>query len=148
MLLCPSFIFQQFKFLSLNITLSKIEREIRNNYSFHWYHYLNTQLQYMKFWQEQFRDLEMLLIGLQVLIQTVKYLKTTEKFQTLDSFMSTKISKDKEESIYANIKSANISATSISQVTGIPRANCIRKLERYLKMDVLEKDPVTKRYYI
>jgi len=142
------FIFHQFKFLSLNITLSKIEREIKNNYSFHWYHYLNSQLQYMKFWQEQFKDLEMLLIGLQTLIQTVRCLKTTEKFQTLNSFILTKISRNREESVYSNIKNANISATSISEVTGIPRANCIRKLEKYLKMGMLEKDPVTKRYYL
>ena len=56
-----------------------------------------------------------------------------------------KISKN-AVSIYA--KNTDISATSISEVTGIPRANCIRKLEKYIKMKVLEKDPVTKRYYL
>ena len=142
------FIFQQSKLLSLNIPLSKIEKEIKNNYSFYWYHYLNTQLQYIKFWQEQFKDLEMLLIGLQTLIQTVRCLKTTEKFQTLNSFILTKISRNREESVYSNIKNANISATSISEVTGIPRANCIRKLEKFIKMKVIEKDQVTKRYYL
>ena len=142
------FIFQQSKLISLNIPLFKIEKEIKNNYSFYWYHYLNTQLQYIKFWQEQFKDLEMLLIGLQTLIQTVRCLKTTEKFQTLNSFILTKISRNREESVYSNIKNANISATSISEVTGIPRANCIRKLEKYVKMKVLEKDPLTKRYYL
>jgi hypothetical protein len=139
------FIFQQSKLLSLNIPLSKIEKEIKNNYSFYWYHYLNTQLHYIKFWQEQLKDLEMLLIGLQTLIQTARYLKATGKFQTFDSFTINKISKD-IDSVY--IKNANISATSISEVTGIPRANCIRKLEKYIKMKVLEKDPVTKRYYL
>jgi len=139
------FVFQQSKLVSLNIPLSKIEKEIKNNYSFYWYHYLNTQLQYIKFWQEQFKDLEMLLIALQTLIQTVKYLKATGKFQTFDSFTTSKISKG---TAFPNIKNANISATSISEVTGIPRANCIRKLEKYIKMKVLEKDPVTKRYYL
>jgi hypothetical protein len=139
------FIFQQSKLLSLNIPLSKIEREIKNNYSFYWYHYLNTQLQYIKFWQEQFKDLEMLLIGLQTLIQTVRYLKTTGKFQTFDSFTISKISKG---TAFPDIKNANISATSISEVTGIPRANCIRKLEKFIKMKVIEKDQVTKRYYL
>ena len=142
------FVFQQSKLVSLNIPLSKIEKEIKNNYSFYWYHYLNTQLQYIKFWQEQFKDLEMLLIGLQVLIQTIKYLKASEKFQTLDSLISTKISKEREDFFYTNIKNANISATSISEVTGIPRANCIRKLEKFIKMKVIEKDQVTKRYYL
>jgi hypothetical protein len=139
------FISQQSQLISLNIPISKIEKEIKNNYSFYWYHYLNTQLQYIKFWQEQFKDLEMLLIGLQTLIQTVKYLKSTGKFQSLDSILLNKMSKNTDS---INIKNANISATSISEVTGIPRANCIRKLEKYIKMRVLEKDPVTKRYYL
>ncbi len=139
------FIFQQSKLISLNIPLFKIEKEIKNNYSFYWYHYLNTQLQYIKFWQEQFKDLEMLLIGLQTLIQTVKYLKTIGKFKTLDSLALNKTSKNADS---INIKNANISANSVSEVTGIPRANCIRKLEKYVKMKVLEKDPLTKRYYL
>ena len=139
------FVFQQSRLISLNIPLSKIEKEIKNNYSFYWYHYLNTQLQYIKFWQEQFKDLEMLLIGLQTLIQAVKYLKTTGKFQTFDSFTLNKMPKGTDS---VDIKNANISATSISEVTGIPRANCIRKLEKYINMKVLEKDPVTKRYYL
>ena len=139
------FIFQQSKLISLNIPLFKIEKEIKNNYSFYWYHYLNTQLQYIKFWQERFKDLEMLLIGLQTLIQTVKYLKTIGKFKTLDSLALNKTSKNADS---INIKNANISANSVSEVTGIPRANCIRKLEKYVKMKVLEKDPLTKRYYL
>ena len=139
------FIFQQAKLMSLNIPISKIEKEIKNNYSFYWYHYLNTQLQYIKFWQEEFKDLEMLLIGLQTLIQTVKYLKSTGKFKTLDSLVLNKMSKD---AAFVDIKNANISATSVSEVTGIPRANCIRKLKKYIQMKMIEKDPVTKRYYL
>jgi len=139
------FIFQQSKFIPLNIPLSKIEREIQDNYSFYWYHFLNTQLQYIKFWQEELKDLEMLLMGLQTLIQAVKYLKTTGNFQTLDSFVLNKSLKGINST---DIKNASISATSVSEVTGIPRANCIRKLEKYVKMKMLEKDMATKRYYL
>ena len=69
------FIFEQGKFLNLNLSYSKIHKEIRNNYSFFWYHYLNFQLEYIKFWQEKLKDLEMLLIGLQTQIQTFKFFK-------------------------------------------------------------------------
>ena len=51
--------------------VSKIEKEIKNNYSFYWYHFLNVQLEYIKFWQDKLKDLEMLLIGVQVLILTL-----------------------------------------------------------------------------
>jgi len=137
------FIFQQLKFFSLNIPISKIEKEIKNNYSFYWYHYLNTQLEYIKVWQTQFKDLEMLLIGLQTLIQSIRDLKNSRKLQNLDSFLLNKTIKSTDS---FDVKNVGISATSISEVTGIPRANCIRKLEKYIKMKMVEKNPVTKRY--
>ena len=59
----------------MSLSISKIEREIKNNYSFYWYHYLNVQLEYIKFWQDKLKDLEMLLIGVQVLILTLNSLK-------------------------------------------------------------------------
>jgi len=137
------FIFQQLRFFSSNISISKIEKEIKNNYSFYWYHYLNTQLQYMKLWQVHFRDLEMLLIGLQTLIQGIRDLKNSDKLQNFNSFILTKPTKNTDSLDGKNI---GISATSISEVTGIPRANCIRKLDKYTKMSIVEKNPVTKRY--
>ena len=137
------FVFQQLNFFSLNIPVSKIEKEIKNNYSFYWYHYLNTQLQYIKLWQLQYKDLEMLLIGLQTLIQSIRYFKNLSRLQNLDSFL---LSKTTKSTASFDDKNAGISATSISEVTGIPRANCIRKLEKYIKMKIIEKNPVTKRY--
>ena len=47
-----------------------------------------------------------------------------------------------------DFKEANISATSVSEVTGIPRATCIRKLDKFVKMKVLEKDVQSKRYFL
>ena len=135
------FIYEQGKFLNLNLSYVKIQKEIKTNYSFFWYHYLNFQLEYIKFWQQRLKDLELLLIGLQAQIQTLNFLnrKTSVDFNSL--FLN-KLPKG------INIKDANISATSISEITGIPRATCIRKLERFVKMKFLEKDKSTKRYYL
>ena len=69
------FIYEQAKLLSLNLPLSKIEKEIKKNYSFYWYHYLNVQLEYIKYWQLKLNDLEMLLISLQVIIQSLNFIK-------------------------------------------------------------------------
>ncbi len=135
------FIYEQGKFLNLNLSYQKIQKEIKNNYSFFWYHYLNFQLEYIKFWQEKLQDLEMLLIGLQTQIQTLNFIsKKTEG--DFDSFFLNKLPKS------IKVSDANISATSISEVTGIPRPTCIRKLERFVKMKFLEKDKSTKRYYL
>jgi hypothetical protein len=85
----------------------------------------------------------MLLIGLQTLIQSIRYFKNLSRLQNLDSFL---LSKTTKSTASFDDKNAGISATSISEVTGIPRANCIRKLEKYIKMKIIEKDPATKRY--
>ena len=135
------FIYEESKFLNLNLTFTKIQKEIKSNYSFFWYHYLNFQLEYIKFWQERLKDLEMLLIGLQAQIQTLNFLSKKVSID-FNSLFHNKIPKN------INIKDANISATSISEITGIPRATCIRKLERFVKMKFLEKDKSTKRYYL
>ena len=131
------FIFEQTKTLYINLPLGKIEKEIKNNYSFYWYHFLNIQLSYIKFWQDKLKDLEMLLIGLQVVIQALNYLKRkpfSENPGTQIKNIST--------------KEANISATSISDITGIPRATCIRKLDKFVKMKILEKDEKNRRYFL
>ncbi len=133
------FIFEQTKLLSLNLPLSKIEKEIKNNYSFYWYHYLNVQLEYIKFWHDKLKDLEMLLIGVQVLILTLNSIKRNHvNFNTLlDSQKNLKTMSE---------FNADISATSVADITGIPRATCIRKLDRFVKMKVLEKNYKSKRY--
>ena len=116
------FIFEQVKILSLPLPLAKIEREIRNNYSFYWYHFLNVQLEYIKFWQDKLKDLEMLLIGVQVLILTLNSLR--RNFTNFNSVLGNQ--KGLKSILEFN---ADISATSVSDITGIPRATCIRKLD-------------------
>tara|TARA_B100000586_G_scaffold176676_1_gene129238 strand:- start:931 stop:1908 length:978 start_codon:yes stop_codon:yes gene_type:complete len=136
------FIYEQTKTLSLNLPLSKIEKEIKNNYSFYWYHFLNVQLTYIKFWQEKLKDLEMLLIALQVIIQGLSHLKKKKLVESGKGLQQTKTAKN------ISIEGADIGATSISEITGIPRATCIRKLDKFIKMKILEKDKKTRRYFL
>ena len=133
------FIFEQTRLLSLGLSISKIEREIKNNYSFYWYHFLNVQLEYIKFWQDKLKDLEMLLIGVQVLILTLNSLR--RNYSDLTQFFN-------NQKNFKNLSQTNpdISATSISDITGIPRATCIRKLDKFVRMKVLQKNSKTKRY--
>ena len=43
---------------------------------------------------------------------------------------------------------STVSATSISDISGIPRATCIRKLEKLVKLGLLVREIKTKRYYV
>ena len=121
--------------LKLKLNKENVKNEIKSNFSFYWFHYLNTQLKYLKICKDKFKDLEILLILLQCSIQENKnYVK--DNISWFDIF---KIKKE--------TKNVEISATSISMVTGIPRATCIRKLEKMKSKKIIMKDPDTKRYY-
>ncbi len=125
--------------LKFKISKEKISTELRKNFSFFWYHYIKTQLRYLKMWQNEMNDLELVLISLQVVIQSNQYFKR-RNISYEEHFVSKNV-KIKEE------KEHSVSATSIAEVTGVPRATCIRKLEKLNKMKIIKKDPVSKRYY-
>ncbi len=129
-------------YLEIKISKDKITSELKKNFSFFWYHYIKTQLQYLKMWQKELNDLELVLIALQVVIQT--NLSFKRKNTPYDEHFVSKSNSIK----FKNDSSASVSATSISDVTGVPRATCIRKLEKLNKMKIVKKDPQNKRYYV
>ncbi len=129
-------------YLEIKISKEKITLELKKNFSFFWYHYIKTQLQYLKMWQKELNDLELVLIALQVVIQTnLSFKRKNTPYE--EHFVS------KPNGIkFKYDSSASVSATSISEVTGVPRATCIRKLEKLNKMKIVKKDPQSKRYYV
>ena len=124
------FLYEQSKSLNMNIPFNKFYKEIEKNYCFYWYHYLSAQLKYMKYWQLKTKDLEILLIGLQSVIQSLSYFKGAHGSPS------------------SSVKYPDISATSVSEVTGIPRATCIRKLEWLCKAKFVKKNLSNKRYQL
>jgi len=112
------------KHLNIEVSNQQIYSDIKKNFSFFWFHFLSSQLRCMKIWQIELKDLELLLIIVECAIQTNRYLTRTH---------NKKIDQD-------------ISAMSISTVTGIPRATCIRKLEKLVSMRLVKKNEKTKRY--
>ncbi len=125
----------------INLSISKevITKELKEKFSFYWFHYLNTQLKYFSLWNKRVNDLELVLIILQVANLFISKAKKKNLFH---------------KSLYGNpnlfkeFMSASISASSISEVTKIPRATCVRKLETLVKLKIILKDPSLKRYYI
>tara|TARA_B110000259_G_scaffold173975_1_gene207809 strand:- start:119 stop:1087 length:969 start_codon:yes stop_codon:yes gene_type:complete len=127
------------KKINISITNEEIKEEIKKKFNFYWFHYLNAQLKYLRLWSTQLKDLELTLIGLQVVrIFTSKIRKQNISHENLFN----------GPSIMNNFKSTSISATSISDVTSIPRATCIRKLESLVKLKMIKQDHISKRYYL
>lgn len=126
--------------LKIEFSVEFIKKEIKKNFSFYWYHYLSAQSKYMSLWQKELKDLEMLLLCIECEVQASSIYKKNSI--TFENHYINKKTKRNSFSI------PSISATSISDVTGLPRATCIRKLEKLNTMKMLKKDNITKRYLI
>jgi len=131
------------KFLNIKIKPETVEDEIISQFSFYWYHYLSCQLEWLKWWQMKLKDNDLILIALQATIPTLKYYEKKEINNVEDIFQV--IGKYKK-----SMKSVNcsVSPTSLSEITGIPRATCIRKLDKLVKLGFLVKLAKTKRYEV
>jgi len=125
--------------VNYSISTEEIRKEIKDKFSFYWFHYLGAQLEYLKLWNKQFNDLELVLIFLQV-----AYLFTSK---AKNRYISHKNLFD-DPSLLKEFIGASISATSVSDVTKISRATCVRKLETLVKLKVISQDNNTKRYYL
>jgi hypothetical protein len=141
--LMTKFIVKFVKCLNLNLSSKIIENEIKSQYSFYWYHFLSCELEWLKMWQGKLKDNDLLLISLQTTIPTLHYVGKTGRIKFDDVFKLIGSINQKE-----NLERCAVSATAISQVTGIPRATCIRKLERLVLLGFLIRQTKTKRYFV
>jgi len=124
-----------------NISISKEEtaKELKRKFSFYWFHFLAVELEYFRLWNNRFKDPEIVLIFLQVV--NLFSLKAKERNLSYKNLYD-------NPSLLKEFISASISATSISEVTKIPRATCVRKLEFLVKLKIVSQDKISKRYYL
>tara|TARA_B100000768_G_C11256367_1_gene366582 strand:+ start:93 stop:1052 length:960 start_codon:yes stop_codon:yes gene_type:complete len=127
------------KKIDFSISKEEVKKEIKKKFSFYWFHFLDAQLGSLRLWSKQFKDLELILILLQVLHLYAAKLK--RKNISHKNFFD-------NPSLLKNFISESISATSIAEITSIPRATCVRKLEHLVKMKVILQDKNSKRYYL
>ncbi len=135
------------KFLGLNLKVKFIENEIKNQFSFYYYHYYNCQVEWMKMWQQQLKDVDLIFITIQALIPALQYSSSiNNKNSSVKENLHSLIGKTKKDFIIN--KKSTISASSISEISGIPRATCIRKLQKLVGLGMLVKEMNTKRYFV
>tara|TARA_B100000029_G_scaffold487215_1_gene542517 strand:- start:117 stop:1133 length:1017 start_codon:yes stop_codon:yes gene_type:complete len=133
-------------YLRLNMSREIVVEEIKSQFSFYWYHFLSSQLKWLKMWHDSLEDLDLVLIILQAVIPTLQH---SEKLKndgsiTLDNlYMS--LGKITNKDV---ILETSISASSVADVTGIPRVTCIRKLDKLVELGLLIREVNTKRYFV
>ncbi|MDA9091900.1 hypothetical protein N9J56_01260 [Pelagibacteraceae bacterium] len=128
--------------VNLNISAEEIINEYKKKFSFYWFHYLDLQLQWIRLWKLQLNDLEVVLIFMHIATLLVSKVDNEVSHKTLFSEPSV-IKKPQLKNI-----NVSISATSLSDITGMPRATCIRKLNKMVEQKLITKDINTKRYFI
>jgi hypothetical protein len=128
--------------MKMNFSKEDIENEYKNKFSFYWYHYLDLQIKWMRLWKLRFKDLDIPLIFLQFAILLTSKLDQGKNISTSKLWSEPNIIKDQFH------KGVSVSATSISDITGIPRATCIRKLNIMVAKKMVLRDKNTKRYYL
>ena len=127
---------------NLSFSIDEIENEYKKKFSFYWFHYLDLQLKWMKLWKAQTKDLEVAMLYMQI----GAYLSSrVNEIVTHDELFSNPDIIKRPNSKNMNV---SLSATSLSDITGIPRATCIRKLNQMVGRKILTQDEKTKRYYI
>jgi hypothetical protein len=127
------------KKLNYFISREEITKELKENFSFYRFHYLGAQIKYLNLWTQQFKDSELALIFLQVVNLFAS--KAKNKNITHKNLFD-------NPNLFKEFITASVSATSIAEVTKIPRATCVRKLEHLVKLKMVSQDKISKRYYI
>ena len=109
------------KFLNQSFDIKITKEKILKNFSFYRFHYLNAQLKFLKIWQLKFKDLELLMLYLECEIQS-------------NLFINNKVSKP------------FLSATTVSNITGLPKSTVIRKLSKLSRMKIIKKELLSDKY--
>lgn len=130
--------------LNLSLNMKIIEEELRSQFSFYWYHFLSSQLIWLRMWQSKLKDNDLLLISLQATIPTLQFAEKHSGDFNVDNIFKI-IGKTRTD---INFGEAAVSATTVSEVTGIPRATCIRKLNKLVSLGFLLRETKTKRYFV
>ena len=115
------------------------EREIKKNYTHYWHIFLNFQIDWILAQKDFFKNLENLVVFSVIVLNQTYNLKNSSdpNIQSKnDSAMS-----DYAEMLtnYTLLRSKGLNPTTISELTGVPRASVIRKLKDLQKENLVTK---------
>jgi hypothetical protein len=123
----------------------ELEHFIRNNFTLIWKFYFRAQIPNLVDWRNFYGDLESWAVAGTVLTNQMHKIRDKYKGKGV-IFDSDKLSNDEKfKKVYETALSkgneiTGVNASSISEISGIPRATVIRKLKQGMKMGVLDKD--------
>ena len=142
--ICSALISSESKLLP-SVPKESIESFIRANFTLIWRFYFKTQIPTMIDWRKYYGDLETWVVTSVVLINQSLKLRDLYKGKGITMDLNTMTNEDKFSKVYEFIfsnsdKVVGVNASSIAEITGIPRATVIRKLKYATKFGLLRRD--------
>ena len=133
-------------FLSGPVSKNEIDDFIRENFTLIWRYFFRLQIPTLISWRKFYGDLESWIIAGTVLVNQAEKIK--EKYQGKRPVIleESHLNNDEKFSRWMKFLVSNkedvvgVNASSISEITGIPRATVIRKLKYLEKKKILYKD--------
>ncbi len=121
------------KYQSSNLTREDIENNIRTNYTHYWNLFFNFQIPYILRWKKVYQSCESFYIYGLCALNQIFNAKKLSNFEKDQFFLSSDI-------FFDNLTMKNsrgLNPTTISDLSGIPRATVIRKLQQMLKKNLI-----------
>ena len=115
------------------VSSKELEISIKENFSYIWKLYYEMQIPMLLAWKKIFNDLETFNIWSACVVNQYIHASKDQKKMNLEDFLDKAI-------FLKKIKKKGINAMSISDITGIPRATVIRKLNNLIKSKNLNID--------
>ena len=115
------------------VSSKELEISIKENFSYIWKLYYEMQIPMLLAWKKIFNDLETFNIWSACVVNQYIHASKDQKKMNIKDFLDKAI-------FLKKIKNKGINASSISDITGIPRATVIRKLNNLIKSKNLNID--------
>ena len=107
---------------------TEISESIKKNFSFVWYQFYKLLFIFTNRWRKEFGDLETFTIGIIVLVNAADN----------KNFRVKELNKKKYQESIQGSDERGVNAMSLAEITGIPRATVIRKLNTLIKRNFLQ----------
>tara|TARA_B110000967_G_scaffold15931_1_gene15070 strand:+ start:1571 stop:2611 length:1041 start_codon:yes stop_codon:yes gene_type:complete len=123
------------------ISKEDIEKYFKKYYTVFWYHFFKLQIPFLVKWKTVFGDLESWRIWANMGInQSLNLEKISKKLNTEIKSLDNNQESLYFDSIRINEPVHGINASSISEISGIPRATVLRKLKKLLREKIIKRN--------
>ena len=128
------FFYNSIKYTGTEYNNKNIEDKIFKNFEFNFNLFINFQVDYYKIWKNTMKDFNVILIYLLCLLNNLYIIKKKNPEKSKVNFNKSIITQFKHH------ERRGLNATSIAELSGIPRATVIRKLNLLLSNNLIIKD--------